>query len=48
MDASDVLPGGRKFRNIDQFKQLLLADKDQLARALCEKLLCYGTGAPVA
>jgi mono/diheme cytochrome c family protein len=45
VDASDVLPDGRRFRNIDEYKQLLLADKDQLARALCEKLLSYGTGA---
>jgi mono/diheme cytochrome c family protein len=48
VDAADVLPDGRKFRNIDEFKQLLLEDKDQLARALCEKLLSYGTGAPPA
>jgi hypothetical protein len=45
VDAADVLPGGRKFLNIDEFKQILLEDKDQLARALCEKLLSYGTGA---
>ena len=34
VDPADVLPDGRKFANIDEFKQLLLADKDQLARAL--------------
>jgi mono/diheme cytochrome c family protein len=45
VDASDVLPDGRRFQNIDEFKQLLLADKDQLARALTEKLLSYATGA---
>jgi hypothetical protein len=45
VDAADVLEGGRKFSNIDEFKQLLLQDKDQLARALAEKLLGYGTGA---
>lgn len=45
VDASDVLPDGRRFRNIDDYKQLLLEDKDQLTRALCEKLLTYGTGA---
>jgi mono/diheme cytochrome c family protein len=45
VDASDVLPDGRKFQNIDEFKQLLLADKDQLARSLAAKLLSYGTGA---
>lgn len=44
VDASDVLPDGQKFKNIDEFKRLLLKDKDQLARALAEKLLSYGTG----
>jgi hypothetical protein len=45
VDAADVLPDGRRFRNIDELKQLLLKDKDQLARALIEKLLTYATGA---
>lgn len=45
VDPADVLPDGRKFRNIDEFKQVLLKDKDQLARALAEKLLSYATGA---
>ncbi len=45
VDPSDVLPDGRRFRNIDDFKKLLLEDKDQLARGLAEKLLAYSTGA---
>ena len=45
VDPADVLPDGAKFENIDEFKQLLLKDKDQLARALAEKLLTYATGA---
>ncbi len=45
VDPSDVLTDGRRFRDIDEFKQLLLADKDQLARNLAEKLLAYATGA---
>jgi hypothetical protein len=44
VDAADVLPDGRRFRNIDEYQQLLLKDKDQLARALTEKLLTYATG----
>ena len=44
VDPSDVMPDGQRFRNIDEFKQLLLKDKDQLARALTEKLLTYATG----
>ena len=45
VDAADVLPDGRRFQNIDEYKQLLLTDKDQLARALADKLLSYATGA---
>ncbi len=45
VDAADVLPDGRRFQNIDEYKQLLLNDKDQLARALADKLLSYATGA---
>lgn len=45
VDPSDVMPDGARFNNIDEFKQLLLRDKDQLARALTEKLLTYATGA---
>ena len=45
VEPADVLPDGRRFANIDEFKQLLLADKDQLARALTTKLLIYATGA---
>ena len=44
VDPADVLPDGRVFQNIDEFKQLLLADKDQIARALTAKLLTYATG----
>ena len=44
VDPSDVLPGGEKFENVDQFKQLLLKDKSQLARALTNKLVTYSTG----
>jgi hypothetical protein len=43
-DPSDVLPDGRTFRNIDEFKELLLADKDQFTRALTVKLVTYATG----
>ena len=40
-------PDGRAFRNIDDYKQILLADKDQLARNLAQKLLIYATGADI-
>jgi hypothetical protein len=45
VDPADVLPGGQKFRDCDELKQLLLKDKDRLARALAGKLLTYATGA---
>lgn len=45
VDAADVLSDGRRFQDIDEYKQLLLNDKDQLARALADKLLGYATGA---
>jgi hypothetical protein len=48
VDPADVLPDGTRFKNIDEFKLLLLQDKDQFARALAEKLLTYATGSPPA
>jgi hypothetical protein len=44
VDPGDVMPDGQRFGNIDEFKQLLLKDKDGLARALTIKLLTYATG----
>jgi hypothetical protein len=45
VDPSDVLPDGSKFKDVDELKQLLLKDRDRLARALAGKLLTYATGA---
>ena len=45
VDPSDELSDGRRFLDIDEYKKLILEDKDQLARNLTEKLLAYGTGA---
>jgi mono/diheme cytochrome c family protein len=45
VDPADELADGRKFANIDELKQLLLSDKDQLARALTTRLLTYATAA---
>jgi Protein of unknown function (DUF1592)/Protein of unknown function (DUF1588)/Protein of unknown function (DUF1587)/Protein of unknown function (DUF1585)/Protein of unknown function (DUF1595) len=44
IDAADVMPDGRKFANVDEFKQLLVAEPDAFARSLTIKLLTYGTG----
>lgn len=47
VDASGVLPDGTAFANMDALKQVLLADKKQIARCVTEKLLTYATGAGV-
>jgi len=47
VDASGELPGGGKFRDIREFKQLLLDNEEQLARNLTQQLVVYATGAPV-
>lgn len=44
VDAGDVLADGRKFADLAEFKRLLLADPDQTARTVAEKLLIYATG----
>lgn len=44
VDPSDVTEDGQAFRNIDEFRQLLLRDKDQLGWALTTKLITYSTG----
>lgn len=40
-------PDGRTFHDIDDYKQLLLADRDQIARNLARKLVIYSTGADI-
>jgi len=45
VDAGDVLPDGRRFTGIRDYKRLLVEDKDSLARNLAGKLLAYATGA---
>ena len=45
VDPSYEMADGTQFQNVDEFKQLLLKDKDQLARSLAAKLLTYATGA---
>ena len=47
VDASGELPDGRKFRDVRELKQLLLAGEKQLARNLAKQLTVYATGAPV-
>ena len=44
VEASGETSDGKPFANIDEFKQLLLRDPDQIARNLAGQLLVYGTG----
>ncbi len=41
INASGVMPDGRQFKDSVQFKQLLLADREQIARAFIEHLCTY-------
>jgi len=41
------MPDGRTFASIDEFKALLLANPEQIARCVTEKLVTYATGQPV-
>lgn len=47
VDSGDVQSDGRRFGGIAEFKKLLLEDKDQIARAVTEKLVVYSTGSPI-
>jgi hypothetical protein len=47
VDASGELPGGGRFRDVIELKELLLRDERQLARNLARQLLVYATGAPI-
>lgn len=49
VDSAGVLPGGQPFRNIIEFKRLLLQHEEQtVARNLAGQLATYATGAPVS
>ena len=45
VDASYTLETGEAFRDVEEFKALLLRDKELMARCLAGKLLTYATGA---
>ena len=48
VDASGRLYKGEAFDGINEFKKLLLQDKEVIARNLVHQLIVYATGAPVA
>jgi hypothetical protein len=47
VDPSGVLPDGRSFSDVREFKELILQDEAQIARNLARQLTVYATGAPV-
>lgn len=47
VESGDTLPDGRSFADINDFKRLLLANPEQLARNLTGKLVTYATGAAI-
>ncbi len=47
VDSSGQLPDGRRFRDVRDFKRLLLTDERQLARNLARQLSIFATGARV-
>jgi len=44
VECGDTLPDGQKFATIEEFKKLLLANPEQIARSFTEKLVIYATG----
>jgi hypothetical protein len=46
VDPSGTTTDGKSFADIDEFKKLLLNEKDQVAHSLTEKLITYATGGP--
>jgi hypothetical protein len=48
IDASFTLPDGRDFGDFDEFRELIAARPEPIARNFAEKLIVYGTGAPIA
>jgi hypothetical protein len=45
VEKGDTTPDGRAFKDIDEYKQILLDDKDQIARNVIQKLMVFSTGA---
>ena len=48
VDASGETSDGKAFKNVSELRAILLADNEALARNFVERLILYGTGAPVS
>jgi hypothetical protein len=47
IDASYDMPDGRHVENVRAFQKLVLAREEVVAKNVAEKLITYGTGAPI-
>jgi hypothetical protein len=47
LDVSGVLPSGREFKTVQEFKQALLSERERFVRGFVEKVLSYALGRPV-
>ncbi len=47
VDAAGEMPDGRAFRDVIEFKRLVLGDEASVARNLARQLVAFATGAPV-
>jgi len=47
VQAGDVMPNGKRFKDSDELKTILLDDPTPVVRTVAEKLLVYATGNPV-
>ena len=47
VDSAGELPDGRTFRDVKEFKRLILSDEVSVARNLAKQLVVFATGAPV-
>ena len=48
VDATGTTADGKPFKDIREFKRILLADEESVARNLVQRLILYATGAPVS
>ena len=47
IDASGVMPGGKAFQTLPEFKLALREEKDKFLKGFTEKLLAYALGRPI-
>lgn len=48
IDAGYQMADGRRFANLEEFRELVAAEPRKLAANVAEKMLAYGTGAPIS